>query len=657
MRLGTIALGLFLPAAAVLTGCGMGTVALPSAESAAVKKTIRGKAYGGQSPVTGASIALYTYGTSGYGSTGTLLASATTGSDGYFTIDPGAIQCPTADTPVYILSLGGVAVNKVNASIAEGASIGPCSSTADAFVTINEISTAMLAYTFSQFFTATSSDGTSTDHFGAPATAAQIVSTASNGTIPTLLNTTTGYPMASTGTMTFESAKLITLGNILATCVNATNPAGAACTALFKNTTPPSGTVPTDTLQAAINIAQNPTLNVAKLYNLQPASASAAFTGGLTAAPNDWTLSASYTSPAFGLGVDSSTVSTIDIDTAGRVWFPSNVDRNAGAGYFDPSTGAFSSLFPGHVSHPQQVAIDTDGYVWENDSQSAYVAGFLATNPTTVRNLQIANATATVVSHSVTVAVDNTIRFGITASDSLPALATVTNKTAYAEIANSELSGEGNFAAASIASDLNGNIAFAGQNTNKAGARNYLYNSAGTPTVQFAYAQDAGQVAYTGTDFAQPRGGYGPRQDGLCLYSAKTCYPLYNKAQRHPSGIAADGNGNLWMADTDTPSVEQIPLTSGSYLTAGGVAFNNVFLHNSTNGNTLIGPAGIAVDGAGNVWVSNYGCYGNNCTPGSFVLSELIGAGAPTATPVASSIVLSSPSGTLVRPKTDSPSK
>ncbi len=652
MRLGTIALGLFLPAAAILSGCGMGTVALPGAESAAVKKTIKGKAFGGQQPVTGATIALYTYGSSGYGSTGTLLASTTTGSDGYFTIDPSAINCPTATTPVYILSLGGVAVTKLNGAIAEGASLGACASAAEAFVTINEISTAMLAYTFSQFFTATNSDGTTIDHFGAPSTASLIVSNASSGTIPTLLNTTTGYPQASTSTMTFESAKLITLGNILATCINATNPGGTACATLFKDTTPASGTAPTDTLQAVINIAQNPTLNVTKLYNLQPAAASAAFTGGLTAVPNDWTLSASYTSAAFGLGVDSSTVSTIDIDTAGRVWFPSNVSRSAGAGYFDPSTGTFSSLFIGHVSHPQQVAIDADGYAWENDSQSAYVAGFLTTDPTDVRNLQIANPTATVVSHSVTVAADNTIRLGITASDSLPALAEVTGKTNYAEIANSELSGEGNFAAASIAGDLNGNLAFSGQNTTKAGARNYLYNAAGVPTVQFAYAQDAGQIAYTGTDFAEPRGGYGPRQDGLCLYSADTCYPLYNKAQRHPSGMAADGNGNLWMTDTDTPSVEQIPLTNGSYLTTGGVAFNNVFLHNSVNGNTLIGPAGIAVDGAGNVWVSNYGCYGNGCTPGSFVLSELIGAGAPTATPVSARLFLLNSSGTLSKPKT-----
>lgn len=607
-----------------------------------VKKSITGKAFGGQQPVTGATIALYTYGNSGYGSAGTLLASTTTDTNGYFNIDPSTISCPSGDTPVYILSLGGNPGTQNNPAIAEGAGLGSCSNAADAFVTINEISTAMLAYTFSQFFDSSTSDGTTVDHFGAPASATQVVQTANSGTLNTLLDTANGIPRASTSTMTFEGAKLITLGNILASCVNSASGSSPACTSLFTDATPANGTAPTDTLQAAVNIAHNPLLNVKKIYALQPASGSAAFTGGLTAAPNDWTLSASYTSSAFGLSVNPSTVSTIDIDSTGRVWFPSNVSRSGGVGYFDPSSGTFSALYIAHVVHPQQVAIDADGYVWENDTASAYVAGFPASDPGTPRQLQLAGATASAVSHSVTVTPDNTIHFGIIASDALPALAQVTNKTTYAELTKTEISGAGNFIPASIASDTSGNIAFAAQNINKAAAREYEYTSNAAPTIQFNYSQDTGQLAYTGTDFAQPRGGYGKAQDGLCLYSAKTCYPLYNKAQRHPSGMAVDSAATIWMADNDVASVEAIPYTNGSYLTSGGIAFNNVYLHNGTNGNTLVNPAGIAVDGAGNVWVSNYGCYTANCTPGSFVLSELIGAGAPTATPVSASIVTSS---------------
>jgi hypothetical protein len=44
-------------------------------------------------------------------------------------------------------------------------------------------------------------------------------------------------------------------------------------------------------------------------------------------------------------------------------------------------------------------------------------------------------------------------------------------------------------------------------------------------------------------------------------------------------------------------------------------------------------PYGLAIDGAGNVWAANASCIGA-CTPTSFTLSELIGAAAPTITPL-----------------------
>ena len=170
-------------------------------------RLIRGKAFGGQQPVTQSSIDLYAFGNTGYGSTGTLIASSSTDENGYFTIDPAAIDCNAAgitpDTPVYILSIGGNPGSQPNSAIALGASLGTCARASDpnTFVTINEISTAMLAYTFSRFFSAANADGVTSDHFGSPLTAAQVISNASSGTIPTLLDTTNGYPQASTATL------------------------------------------------------------------------------------------------------------------------------------------------------------------------------------------------------------------------------------------------------------------------------------------------------------------------------------------------------------------------------------------------------------------------------------------------------------------------
>ena len=55
-------------------------------------------------------------------------------------------------------------------------------------------------------------------------------------------------------------------------------------------------------------------------------------------------------------------------------------------------------------------------------------------------------------------------------------------------------------------------------------------------------------------------------------------------------------------------------------------------------------PYGIGVDATGNVWMSNAGCNVTGCTPGNFTLTEIVGAAAPTITPVSAQIT----SGNLV---------
>ena len=379
----TIGLGLLLPLAAVLSGCGVGTLA-PFTSPAATPQALRGKAHGGQQPVAGAQIALYTFGATGYGSAGSLLATATTDQNGQFSIDPASMNCPSPDAPLYILSVGGNPGNpggQVNSAISLGAALGTCANATQAYVTINEISTAMLAYTFSQFFSNANADDVTSDHFGAPSDEGQVITNGNSGTINTLINTTEGMPLPNSPTMTFESNKLINIGNILGACVNSAGPTSPACAALFSNTSY-NGIAPANTLEAAVGLALQPTQNVAQIFAVTPQGNASAFPGGLTTAPADWTLSASYTAPTFGLGVNPRTVTTLDVDATGRVWFPSNRStQGGGVGYFDPSTGTFSQLFTGNVAHPQQVAIDRNNTAWVADSGSPNIAGFPAGNP------------------------------------------------------------------------------------------------------------------------------------------------------------------------------------------------------------------------------------------------------------------------------------
>lgn len=645
MRLNLPALGLLLPVAALLSGCALGTSgsAITGTNPA---KAIRGKAFGGQSPVANATIAVYSYGTTGYGSSGQLLAQTTTGSDGYFNLDPSSITCPTPQTPVYILSVGGDPGFGPNAAIVEGSGLGACSDAANAFVTINEISTAALAYTFSHFFSTANAggDNITADHFGAPAGQAATVTRINYNTQETLLDVENGYPRQNTSTFRFEGAKIISLGNILGNCVNSNGAGSPTCTALFSNIKSPSGAAPTNILEAAVYLALTPNQNTGNIFALQPPSGATAFDGGLTAAPADWTLSASYTSPSFALSVNTRTVSTIDIDTSGRVWFPSNGPGVAGVGYFDPNTASFSPLFAAPLQHPQQVAIDIDNYVWASDNGSSNVAGFPPTNPTTPVVLSLPGTSST----SVTIANDNTVRYGIIAPSGQPGLARVDNKNAYAEIPNSEVPGGNGFIASSIAGDYIGGAGVSGQLIYSPTTYDLYYAPNGNVSfVTYQSFQDAGQVAFTGTDFVSARGGYGPGADGICIYSMQNCFSMAFDAVRHPSALTIDGTGNLWLADKNVSTVERVYNTNGSYLNSNGQANNITYLHDDANGGTMPHPAGIAVDTAGNVWVSNAGCSTDGCNPGtSFTLTELVGLASPTITPVSRQVVINDLVGT-----------
>jgi hypothetical protein len=105
-----------------------------------------------------------------------------------------------------------------------------------------------------------------------------------------------------------------------------------------------------------------------------------------------------------------------------------------------------------------------------------------------------------------------------------------------------------------------------------------------------------------------------------------------------PEGLATDGYGDEWNANAGNASVGTFYPT-GNTSTPYEAAANAVpYLHGSANGATMTTPYGVAIDGSGNLWVSNASCVTNTatlCTPTAFVLSELIGVAGPTITPLA----------------------
>jgi hypothetical protein len=617
-----------------------------------VSPAITGRAFGGQQPVVGATIAVVEMGTAGYGSTGAVLASTLTDRNGFFSFAPGAYTCPQSDTPVYLLGIGGNAGSGDNSSAVEAAALGTCSNAKNSFVQMNEVTTAAIAFVLSHFFSPTlgGSFGAS-DWFGGPSTSSGGTTVYSQGlvmgdefTIPAIITSSTGLPNQNHTGYTVETQKINTIANILAECINSsgstsTSETKTTCGKLFNFTQNGSGTRPSDTLQAAVMMALNPTSKVTQLYNL--IDATAPFGPFLTTPPNDWTIGVSYTSTGLGLAVDTGTVSTMDIDAAGRIWFPSNASGHAGAAYFDPTSQTFNGPFnTTGLVHPQQVAIDANGMAWFNDSATPIVGGYMTSSPMS----SVLETLPNTVSNAVTIGADDRVNVGIT-NGSLFEIANVTaNRSNYAVESGVTFP----FEVSSIAGDTTNGEAVTVVNPTTTQMKSYHVTSGGGETDVVDSNDDSGQVIFTGNDYISVRSfsGTGNNKDALCIYSLSKCFNLQGATKNTGEGIAIDGGKNLWVAETSDQAVIQVPVNNpgaaaGAIYTNSGGANNipnNEFLHGTNQGGTATAPYGIGVDATGNVWVTNAGCTTNDCVPGSFTLTEIVGAGFPTITPVSAQI-------------------
>lgn len=304
-----------------LAGCAAGNFG-KIATASVTGETVRleGFVHGGQQPITGATVQLYAVGTTTDQSAATPLIAPVvlTDASGAFSIT-GLYTCPSITSEVYLIAKGGnpgLAPGTNNTSSVLMSALGPCGNlNSSTHIVINEASTIGSIYPITPFMAGYLNVGSTSGN--AATLAADFMQ------INQFINTDGGQSPGPTlpGGFTAPVANLYSLANSMAACVNSIGGVagdGSPCGNFFLYAKPPAGPAPTNTTDAILSIANNPTQNVAAIFALAPASPP--FQPTLTVAPADWTLkilpNLTLTTPSNLVGVGSTTTGTLTLGQA-----------------------------------------------------------------------------------------------------------------------------------------------------------------------------------------------------------------------------------------------------------------------------------------------------------------------------------------------------
>jgi len=556
--------------ALLLSGCA-GMPAITASNTGSVSGTaLHGSVHGGQNPIVGAHVYLYAVNTTGYGGPGiapnntnasvSLLRNATgTTQDlnghyyvtadqyGNFTIT-GDYSCPSSYAHPYFYASGGDPGlgSGANSAITLVAPAQACNTSAS--TDVNEVSTVVTAFAFAGF----ASDPTHVSASNTLLAATGLTNAANN--IANLEDISKSVALATTpaGNGTVPQSEINTIANILAACVNSTGPASTPCSTLFSNATN-NGVEPIDTATAALNIAHYPGVNVANLFGLQTPTSPFQPSLPSTPVPNDFTIAVSYT----GGGLNSPV--PLAIDASGNVWVGNTATGVNTVTELSP-VGAPISTSAGYsgggIDDPYSIAIDKSGNVW--------------TANITPNSLSELNSTGAPVSTSA----------GYTGGGLNAPYAIAFDQLGHAWIVNNVGTSLSEFSSAGL--PISGSSGYTGGGINN--PIGLAIDASGnvwvTDSIILGAISEFNSAGSTpGSPISPSTGDTG---GGLA----------------DPWGIAVDANGNVW--ETDSAS-------STSRLSLFGASGSNISSPTGYIGGGLNIPEGIAIDGAGNVWVANRG--------------------------------------------------
>ena len=345
----------------------------------------------GLQPVVGAQTALYAAGASGYGSASTLISApgqnpyAVTDANGNFTI-PAGYGCPSPTSEMYLVATGGhVGSNPANPNLALMTALGPCGALSASPVVVNEVTTVASARGLAPFAANPLTTGLTT-YLNIGTSSGNAIGLANAfASVNNFVNLTTGQALFTVpaGNAAVPYPAINTIADVLNACTASGGGIagdGSPCGMLFLDANPyrnVTGTyysgVPTDTLQAAFEMAQNPgfagtgesnvstAINGSGLFALT--SLASPFQPVLTTMPADFSLALNFTGGG-GLSGNSG-ANFAAVDASGNVWM-TNADTNSVSEWnndgaaITPTSGYTTST----LANPGPIAIDATGDVW-----------------------------------------------------------------------------------------------------------------------------------------------------------------------------------------------------------------------------------------------------------------------------------------------------
>ena len=345
----------------LITGCGVSpTMNVTSSPTAAA---LSGKVMGGQQPVAYAELSLYAAGSggTGLGAQQLLTPGITTNQYGFFTIT-GDYKCPSDASQVYLVARNGNPglsdANASNPALELMAALGDCGNLSDSTnINVNEVTTVAGVWALEQFMGLDAAVGASSTN----ATGLRNAFLVANNLVDTSKGIV-GGPTLPAGA-TIEAAKINTLADALATCVNSDGT--TMCAPLFAAATV-AGVAPTNTVDAALNIVTHPGSHVSDVFDA--VMGDVPFMPTLAKVPNDWTLSVTY------VGGGLSHPTALAIDSTGSVWAANYGDVNdtsvatkmSVTGVPATATGyAASSLYESYG-----ITVDGNDNVWVTSQQT-----------------------------------------------------------------------------------------------------------------------------------------------------------------------------------------------------------------------------------------------------------------------------------------------